>query len=143
MVEAAVEAIGDETMVFAITVLTSMDEEACDDMFRRTPRQVVGYLASLASQVGAHGIVCSCKELDIILQLNVLVGAGLRTIVPGIRPAGAAAADQRRVDSPAAAVAAGADFLVVGRPITEAPDPIEATRLILEEMEMAQIQLQT
>ncbi|HXP31425.1 MAG TPA: orotidine 5'-phosphate decarboxylase / HUMPS family protein, partial [Stellaceae bacterium] len=88
-------------------------------------------LALLARDNGLDGIVCSPHE---VAGLRAACGPGFLLVVPGIRPAGAALADQKRVMGPRQALAAGADFLVIGRPITEAADPAAAARAILSEI---------
>ena len=86
--------------------------------------------AALAFEAGADGIICSPREAQAIRALP-----GSRLIVtPGVRPAGAAAGDQKRVETPASAIAAGADHIVVGRPIWQAPDPRAAAQAILDQM---------
>ncbi len=88
-------------------------------------------LARLAKNAGCSGVVCSAHESR---DVKTALGSEFLTLTPGIRPAGAAHGDQKRVTTPADAVRAGADYLVVGRPITQAPDALAAAREILEEM---------
>jgi orotidine-5'-phosphate decarboxylase len=88
-------------------------------------------LAALAREAGCDGVVCSAHE---VRGIKSAIGADFLTLTPGIRPAGSDAGDQKRTTTPAQAVAAGADYLVVGRPITQAPDPAAAAKAILEEM---------
>ena len=118
--------------VFAVTILTSM---APDDLaavgLREDAQQNALRLAHLARQAGCTGVVCSAHEVEAIKRD---LGSDFLTLTPGIRPAGSARGDQQRVTTPAQAVAAGSDYLVVGRPITEAPDPAAAARAILDEM---------
>ncbi len=117
--------------LLAVTVLTSMDAAQLAAIgIAATPAGQVRRLAALAADCGISGLVASAEEV-----------AGLRNlypkatlVIPGIRPAGAASGDQKRVATPAAALAAGASFLVIGRPITQAADPVEATEAILAEM---------
>jgi orotidine-5'-phosphate decarboxylase len=113
---------GRECGVLAVTVLTSIDEAASTALFGRTPGELTSRLAKRAAEAGVEGVVCSPKELRVVAE----VAPGLLRVTPGIRPAGAAAHDQRRTATPAEALARGADLLVVGRPITAAPDPVEA-----------------
>jgi len=119
-------------VVLAVTVLTSMDDAALAQVgVRATAAEQVAQLATLAKAAGAGGLVCSAREAA---AMRALVGPAMVLCTPGIRPAGAAAGDQARVETPAAAIRAGADLLVVGRPITEAPDPVEAARKIEAEL---------
>ena len=135
MVAAARAALGEGTgrpRLLAVTVLTSLDAAslralgAGDD-----PSAQVLRLAGIALDAGADGLVCSPHE---IVALRARFGAGPLLVVPGIRPAGAERGDQARVTTPGAALAAGADWLVVGRPITAAPDPAAAAASIASEM---------
>jgi orotidine-5'-phosphate decarboxylase len=118
--------------VFAVTVLTSMspgdllDVGLAGDAVENAMR-----LARLAKDSGCSGVVCSPHESR---DIKTALGSDFLTLTPGIRPAGAAHGDQKRVTTPADAVRAGADYLVVGRPITQAPDAFAAARAILEEM---------
>lgn len=118
--------------VAGITVLTSLDEENAHLIFGSPVKAKVLQLARDAKMAGLWGVVCSPKEVGILAKRPEL--AGLKFIVPGIRPARKESADQKRVDTPAAAIAAGADFLVIGRAITEAPDPIAAITVIGDEI---------
>jgi orotidine-5'-phosphate decarboxylase len=86
--------------------------------------------------VGVDGLVCSPEE---VANLRRIVGAGLTLVTPGMRPAGSSSGDQKRVATPAAAIAAGADYLVVGRPIIAAPDPKAAAESIVAEIAGAAI----
>jgi orotidine-5'-phosphate decarboxylase len=129
----AAEAAGDaRPMLLAVTVLTSLDAETLHATgVAGGPRQQVLRLARMALAAGADGLVCSPHE---IAMLRDAFGAGVPLVVPGIRPAGSAAGDQVRTMTPGEAVAAGADWLVVGRPITGAADPGAAAAAILAEM---------
>lgn len=111
-------------MILGVTVLTSLDELAlaATGVFGGPTAQVLR-LGRLALAAGADGLVCSPLEVAMLRQA---LGPGATLVVPGIRPAGADAGDQARVMTPAQAVAAGADWIVVGRPITAAPDPARA-----------------
>ncbi len=118
-------------VLLAVTVLTSLDAAALHAVgVSGGPRQQVLRLARLAMAAGADGLVCSAQEVP---ALRDALGDGPVLVVPGIRPAGAAAGDQARTMTPAEAVAAGADWIVVGRPITGAADPGEAARGIAAE----------
>ncbi|MFC9090894.1 orotidine-5'-phosphate decarboxylase [Nocardiopsis dassonvillei] len=120
MVRAAVEA-APETRIAAVTVLTSMDEDDLEQVGLLGPaRDAVRRLAVLAVGAGARALVCSPREVAL---LRSEVGPDVTLITPGVRPAGADRGDQSRVATPEEAVAAGADLLVIGRPITRAPDP--------------------
>lgn len=116
-------------LVFGVTVLTSFGPGQMPGI-AQMPADFAGKLASLANDWGLDGIVCSGQEAAAVKADY----PRLRCLCPGIRPASAAADDQCRIMTPAAAVAAGADYLVVGRPITRAADPLAATHAILDEM---------
>ncbi|HYQ80283.1 MAG TPA: orotidine-5'-phosphate decarboxylase [Anaeromyxobacteraceae bacterium] len=128
MVEAAVRGAGPRVRVLAVTVLTSLDQAALSRIGLAGPAEAsVVRLARLAVEAGAGGLVCSPLE---VAAVRAAVGAGPLLVVPGVRPPGAAAGDQARVATPAEAVRAGADVLVLGRPLREAPDPAAAARAI-------------
>ena len=91
-------------------------------------------LARLAQASGLDGVVCSAREAAALCES---CGAEFKLVVPGIRPAGSAAGDQKRTATPAEAIAAGADYLVIGRPITGADDPAQAARAIIDGIEAA------
>jgi orotidine-5'-phosphate decarboxylase len=137
-VEAATEAAveGGLPLVIAVTVLTSMNEAGLNQVLKsdpvRSPAEQVEILAKLAKSSGMHGVVCSAHEIEIIRNA---CGNDFNLIVPGIRPAGSAVGDQKRVMTPAEAAAKGADFIVVGRPVLNAPDPAAAAQAINEELE--------
>jgi len=118
--------------VFAVTILTSIGAEDLNELgFRGGLGETAMRLAALARDAGCSGVICSAHE---VRDLKRYFGEDFLTLTPGIRPTGSAHADQKRVTTPREAVEAGADYLVVGRPITEAPDPLEAAKAILEEM---------
>jgi orotidine-5'-phosphate decarboxylase len=125
----AAEPAGDaRPQLLAVTVLTSLDAEALHATgVAGGPRQQVLRLARLALGAGADGLVCSAHE---VAMLRDVLGAGPILVVPGIRPAGSDAGDQARTMTPREAALAGADWLVVGRPITGAADPAAAARAI-------------
>jgi orotidine-5'-phosphate decarboxylase len=125
----AAEAAGSlRPIILAVTVLTSLDAAALAATgVGDTPAGQVLRLARMALAAGADGLVCSPLEVAL---LRDALGAGPVLVVPGIRPAGSAAADQARTMTPAEAVAAGADWIVVGRPITAAADPAQAAASI-------------
>lgn len=134
MLRAAVESANKlhrPPLLLAVTVLTSMDSEQLTAIgIDRNPSQEVQQLAATASAAGMTGFVCSYEEAAQLRRHfpNATV------VIPGIRPAGTPVGDQKRIATPASALAAGADFLVVGRPITRAADPVEAARSIIAEM---------
>jgi orotidine-5'-phosphate decarboxylase len=121
--------------ILAVTVLTSYDDadlfEAC---YRFGVVETVRRRAEQVQELGVDGLVASAAEAAMIRQT---VGAGLLLVTPGIRPAGVAASDQKRVATPGEAIRAGADYLVVGRPVTQAPDPRAAAAAIVAEIEAA------
>ena len=130
--EAAAERGGDRTRLVAISVLTSMDQEALSSIGVNDPVDVeVKRLASLAVGAGADGIVCSPQEAK---SMRELLGPDAMIITPGIRPAGSDIGDQKRISTPASAIAAGATKLVIGRPITKAKDPVAAFESIVQEL---------
>jgi len=133
MLRAAVEARGSHrTKLLAVTVLTSLDASDLAATGQSGPVDVqVQRLALLAKAAGVDGVVCSPQEVAMLRQA---CGPDFLLVVPGIRPAGAAIGDQKRVQTPRAALEAGADYLVIGRPITEASDPAAAARAILAEL---------
>lgn len=126
--EVAKAVAGSETRVLAVTVLTSLDEAQLVAVGHgESPALLASRLAKVAIGAGIPGLVCSPHEVAALRALN----AAVELVVPGIRPEGSAAGDQKRIATPAAAVAAGADVLVVGRPIRDAPDPLAACDAIL------------
>jgi orotidine-5'-phosphate decarboxylase len=130
--EAAAEAGEGRPMTLAVTVLTSMDEKDLEGIGVNdsVPDQVLR-LASLAQYSGIDGVVCSAREVE---DLREHLGKDFKLVVPGIRPRWASSDDQKRIVTPAAAVAIGADYLVIGRPITGANDPVEAADKIAAEI---------
>jgi orotidine-5'-phosphate decarboxylase len=133
MVAAAVEGAGASgTLVAAVTVLTSLDAAELGSLgVVADPAGQVLRLATLAVGAGAPALVCSPQE---VAAVRAEVGPGVLLVTPGIRPVGGERGDQSRVATPGAAVAAGADYLVVGRPITAAVDPRAAAEAIRAEM---------
>ena len=130
----AAEAAGgeDRPAILAVTVLTSLDAAALSATgVAGGPSQQVLRLARLALEAGADGLVCSPHEVS---RLRDAFGEAPWLVVPGVRPAGAPAGDQARVATPAEAVAAGADWIVVGRPITRAADPAAAAEAVVAEL---------
>lgn len=133
MLRAAQEAAGENgPLVLGVTVLTSMDESDLAELgISKSPRDQVRHLAQLATAAGLKGLVCSPKE---IAPLRELLPAEVQLVTPGIRPAGTDAGDQKRVLTPAEAIAAGANRLVIGRPIYAAENPRAAAEAILESL---------
>jgi orotidine-5'-phosphate decarboxylase len=134
--KAAVAARGGASLrILAVTVLTSYDDaDLAAAGYALGVSSLVARRAAQAREIGVDGLVCSAEEAA---ALRSLVGASMVLVTPGIRPAGAAAGDQKRVMTPARAIAAGADYLVVGRPIVEAADPQAAAEAILAEITAA------
>lgn len=140
MMRAALEAAETESArlgcacpkIIAVTVLTSMDDNDLSSVGQHGPaaEQVVR-LAKLTRDCGLDGVVCSPREIGAI---RAACGSDFALVVPGIRPAGTAAGDQKRVMTPREAIDAGADWLVIGRPITGAPDPAVAAREIFQDL---------
>ncbi|WPZ36687.1 orotidine-5'-phosphate decarboxylase [Thalassobaculum sp. OXR-137] len=119
-------------LLIAVTVLTSIDDSDLAAVGQATPSgDQVKRLALLAREAGCDGVVCSPHE---IASLHAACGGDFVLVVPGIRPADAAEDDQKRKMTPADAVAAGADYIVIGRPITQAADPAAAARTIAESL---------
>jgi len=120
--------------IIAVTVLTSADPTTLAEVgWNAAPEKLVGRLSLLAEHAGMDGVVASPREIGIVR--SVVSTPGFIVVSPGIRPEGAALGDQSRVTTPREAMAAGADYLVVGRPIIEAPDPAKAALQIIDEME--------
>jgi len=135
MMEAAREALTDHDdapLLIAVTVLTSMDRNDLSEIgLDIDPADQVLRLANLAKLSGMDGVVCSPREIS---SLRVDLGDEFRLVTPGIRPAGSATGDQKRVMTPAEAVALGSDWLVIGRPITGADNPLNALNSINAEL---------
>ncbi|WIY52856.1 orotidine-5'-phosphate decarboxylase [Devosia sp. YIM 151766] len=126
-------AAGSGLCVLGVTVLTSMDDADVKEAgYERDAAGLVALRAQQAREAGIGGIVASPQEAEMV---RTIVGPKMAIVTPGIRPAGSARGDQKRVMGPAEALAAGASHLVVARPIIEAPDPAAAARAILAEME--------
>jgi orotidine-5'-phosphate decarboxylase len=128
----ALQGVANPPELLAVTVLTSMDAAALKASgIDRSPAHQVELLAKICLEAGIRGFVCSPQE---VAALRALTGPEGILVVPGIRPAGANSADQKRIATPADAIRNGASYLVVGRPITQAPNPAEAAHAILAEM---------
>jgi orotidine-5'-phosphate decarboxylase len=136
MMIAAQEALADlaqRPLLIAVTVLTSMSAEDLNEVgIAAAPADQVLRLARLSKQCKLDGVVCSAQEAS---MLRADLGADFRLVTPGIRPAGSDAGDQRRVMTPAEALRAGSTDLVIGRPITAAPDPLAALKQIQSEIQ--------
>jgi orotidine-5'-phosphate decarboxylase len=134
--KAAVAARGGAGLrILAVTVLTSYDDADLEAAgYALGVPSLAARRAAQAREIGVDGLVCSAEEAA---ALRSLVGTSMVLVTPGIRPAGAAAGDQKRVMTPARAIAAGADYLVVGRPIVEAADPRAAAEAIVAEITAA------
>jgi orotidine-5'-phosphate decarboxylase len=133
--KAAVDAREGSLRILAVTVLTSYDDaDLADAGYDATVPVLVAERAAQARNIGVDGVVCSAEEAA---RIRPIVGAKLKLVTPGIRPAGVDAGDQKRIMTPAAAIAAGADYLVVGRPILAAPDPKAAAEAIVAEISQA------
>ncbi len=138
MIHAAVEAarnVNPALMVLGVTMLTSLDDQDLDKIGMRghVVDQVLR-LAGLALTSGCHGVVASAREAA---ELRSELGKHFLIVTPGVRPAGRDHGDQSRVVTPTQAISAGATYIVVGRPITDAPDPGAEARSILEQMSLA------
>jgi orotidine-5'-phosphate decarboxylase len=126
---------GSSLRILAVTVLTSYDDSDLTAAgYRLGVAELAAARAEQARDAGIDGIVCSAEEAT---SLRKIVGAGMVLVTPGIRPMGSATGDQKRIMSPSRAIRSGADYLVVGRPIVEAPDPKRAADAIVAEIEQA------
>lgn len=139
MMECAAEAVkksGKKTKLIAVTILTSHDQNTLDQdlKIKNTISDQVVHLAQLAKKAGLDGVVASPQEVALIRKA---VPGDFLIVTPGVRPAGADLNDQKRVYTPARAVQEGADYLVIGRPITQAKDSSAAFQAILEEIKSA------
>lgn len=135
MAAAVAAAKGSDLCLLGVTVLTSMDaKDVTDAGYACDPRTLVLRRAEQARDAGMGGIVCSAEEAAAV---RAILGPRMAVVTPGIRPAGSDAGDQKRVMTPADALAAGASHLVVARPIVKAGDPLAAARAILAEMDGA------
>ena len=134
--KAAVEArAGSDLKILAVTVLTSYDDGDLHAAgYRLGVSDLVEARAQQAQVLGVDGLVCSAEEAA---SLHKIVGHQMHLVTPGIRPAGSATDDQKRIMTPSRAIAAGADYLVVGRPVTGAADPKAAAEAIVAEIEKA------
>lgn len=135
MMDACVEKLStfkQKPMLIGVTVLTSMQSEDLADIgLAVSPLEQVIRLAALTQECGLDGVVCSSHE---VRDLKAKFGKEFKLVTPGIRPAFAPKGDQRRIMTPSEAVSAGSDYLVIGRPITQAEDPLKALELIHQEL---------
>lgn len=131
MMQAAREAIDEaahKPLLIAVTILTSLGADELDEVgLAGNPQANVLRLASLAQESGLDGVVCSPMEVS---ALREIVGDAFMLVTPGVRPAGTSADDQKRITTPEDAIAIGSSYLVVGRPITQAEDPLDALAAI-------------
>lgn len=132
LVAAAAGAAGSATIVLGVTVLTSSNSQTLAEMGvqREVPDQVEA-LGKIAAEAGLGGLVASAHEIGLLRRH---IPSSMKLIIPGIRPAGTAAQDQKRVMTPLEAITAGADYLVIGRPILGAENPVQAAREIVASM---------
>lgn len=127
---------GSRLRILAVTVLTSYDDgDLAAAGYAKPVRELAAMRAAQAREIGVDGLVCSAEEAA---ALRKIAGADMVLVTPGIRPAGASVGDQKRIMTPAKAIEAGADYLVVGRPIVEAADPKAAAASIVAEIEHTQ-----
>lgn len=135
MIKAAADTVKDhKTRLLGVTLLTSLSEDDISCFSNHSIKDTVLRLAAPAIKAGCHGLVCSPHEVEI---LRAEFGSDIILMVPGIRPAGSAADDQKRVMTPQQAITAGADHLVIGRPVTRAEDPARAAENIARSLENA------
>src|SRR3954468_9805138 len=134
--KAAVDGRGDSNLrILAVTVLTSYDDaDLAAAGYDMSVPELAAARAAQARDIGIDGLVCSAEEAA---NLRSVAGPGMVLVTPGIRPTGSATGDQKRIMTPARAIEAGADYLVVGRPVTEAADPRKAADAIVAEIEQA------
>jgi orotidine-5'-phosphate decarboxylase len=141
MMRAAREAVAEsDTRLLAVTLLTSFGVDDTEQVWGKeinSLREEVNRLAQLAAETGAHGVVASALEAEMLKRRH---GADFLVVTPGIRPAGAERGDQVRTATPAEALRAGADYLVIGRPVTEAADPRAVVAQMQEELTQAAVE---
>jgi orotidine-5'-phosphate decarboxylase len=126
---------GSKLRILAVTVLTSYDDaDLAAAGYEMNVKELAAARAAQARDTGVDGLVCSAEEAA---SLRAIVGPGMVLVTPGIRPAGSATGDQKRIMTPARAIKAGANYLVVGRPVLEAGDPKSAADAIVAEIEQA------
>lgn len=126
---------GSKLRILAVTVLTSYDDaDLAAAGYEMDVKELASARAAQARDIGVDGLVCSAEE---VTALRDIAGAGMVLVTPGIRPAGGDAGDQKRIVTPARAIKAGADYLVVGRPVVETADPRSAADAIVAEIDAA------
>jgi orotidine-5'-phosphate decarboxylase len=126
---------GSKLRILAVTVLTSYDDaDLAAAGYEMDVKELASARAAQARDIGIDGLVCSAEE---VTALRDIAGAGMLLVTPGIRPAGGDAGDQKRIVTPARAIKAGADYLVVGRPVVETADPRSAADAIVAEIDAA------
>ncbi|MGA9282274.1 MAG: orotidine-5'-phosphate decarboxylase [Pseudolabrys sp.] len=126
---------GSKLRILAVTVLTSYDDaDLAAAGYEMDVKELASARAAQARDIGVDGLVCSAEE---VTALRDIAGAGMVLVTPGIRPAGSDAGDQKRIVTPARAIKAGADYLVVGRPVVETADPRSAADAIVAEIDAA------
>ena len=131
--EAAINVGCKRPIIVGVTILTSMDAEDLTAVGLSTPVEAqVVRMAQLAQKSGLDGVVCSPFEISAI---RAACGPDFKLVVPGIRPAGSATGDQKRIMTPAEAIGHGADYIVIGRPITESDNPVQAAQHIAQELD--------
>jgi orotidine-5'-phosphate decarboxylase len=137
MMSAAREALAtlpQRPRLIAVTILTSMGASDLAELgIQEEPRQMVSRLAQLANACGLDGVVCSAQEAAMLRQQ---MGSDFTLVTPGIRPTNTKVDDQNRIMTPAAALSSGASYLVIGRPITQSPDPLAALQSIQQEISL-------
>ncbi|MFH1656560.1 MAG: orotidine-5'-phosphate decarboxylase [Candidatus Nealsonbacteria bacterium] len=135
-IKLAVENRGN-SLVLGVTVLTSIDEDECRSIFGDTPGSKVGQFARMLQQSGADGLICSPEELELLGRYSLF--DDFLKVIPGIRPQWAVIGDQKRITTPEKAIRLGADYLVIGRPITSPPaevgSPVDAVKRIVDEID--------
>lgn len=127
---------GNKTKVIAVTVLTNLDSDDVSQMYdsQLSASDLAKRLGNLVYESGMDGVVCSSLEAA---SIKTSTSKDFITVCPGIRPAGSDVGDQKRINTPAKAIENGADYLVIGRPVTQAENPVEAAKLIVEEVVQA------
>ena len=128
----ALEGTENRPLLIAVTILTSMGQQDLTEIgLTGNPEDNVLRLASLTKDAGLDGVVCSSREVTSLRQVQ---GKAFTLVTPGIRPAGSEAGDQKRIMTPTDAIQAGSDYLVIGRPITQASDPVQTLKTINTEI---------
>lgn len=134
MLQAAADATPRTTKLLAVTILTHLSDDDLAELGLPAAREAVPHLAKLAAESGCDGVVCAPQDIE---RVRAVTPEGFLVVTPGVRPAGSARDEHARGATPRDAIAAGADHIVVGRPVTQASDPRAAARAIVEETEGA------